>query len=546
MKRPLYGLQVEWSKPQSGYVSLTREESLTIRDLSELEEKMLRHNRIPRLLPIQFAEVDGSLTLQYRASGKRLLAKALRNDSVTPLACYRMLYAIASIIDDSSIFMLDENKYVLQEEFIFLGKEITDLHLMYIPIADIGGKGGLQEEFRRLTRRMFEHVQDFDGYRVNELLDYLKEETFGISALKRLLLEIVGQMEAEKEREPHHDQWQEPFSNSASSSGDSTGEVAGGLPLVPIREFKFGDLPAAQMNFLTKGRYRLFGVFALVGALAVWLWFAVQPSEAVLNVCFGTTLLSGAVCIVSVRRGRTELPAFQGKELKTESQAGCGGYASAPSLPEVEAEVERKQKYANGSDECSAKNTVNERMDIRHLSGVGLDIDKNAGSYHSADRDAGNLRRPESRIDDYYAGLSSRTTLLVPEKESEDLDMPDGTVFLGQSAMETTLLAPAAVLEVHTGDEHVFLPIASSSLIVGRKVASSVTPIADFELDAASISRQHLVFEQSGREYVVKDLASKNGSFLNGERLVPHREYALQDGDRIRMASVECVFKSYA
>jgi hypothetical protein len=158
-------------------------------------------------------------------------------------------------------------------------------------------------------------------------------------------------------------------------------------------------------------------------------------------------------------------------------------------------------------------------------------------------------QRKKAHLDEYYKHLSSHTSLLVPNSESgldESEDSFSGeTVFLGQSVMETTKLAPSAVLEVHSGDEQVFLPIAADRLVIGRKIHASGTVLADYEVDVSGISRQHLAFEHNGSEYVIKDLESKNGSYLNGERLLPHREYVLHDGDRIRIATVECVFKNF-
>ncbi len=58
--------------------------------------------------------------------------------------------------------------------------------------------------------------------------------------------------------------------------------------------------------------------------------------------------------------------------------------------------------------------------------------------------------------------------------------------------------------------------------------------------DDAGLSRQHLVFERDGDEWVVADLGSKNGTEVNGERIpCPHR---LQPGDRITAGHLVMVF----
>jgi pSer/pThr/pTyr-binding forkhead associated (FHA) protein len=58
------------------------------------------------------------------------------------------------------------------------------------------------------------------------------------------------------------------------------------------------------------------------------------------------------------------------------------------------------------------------------------------------------------------------------------------------------------------------LPLEGESLPLGRSGAGPLTFPTDIGL-----SRQHLVFQKEAEDWVVTDLGSKNGSFVNGERL---------------------------
>lgn len=51
-------------------------------------------------------------------------------------------------------------------------------------------------------------------------------------------------------------------------------------------------------------------------------------------------------------------------------------------------------------------------------------------------------------------------------------------------------------------------------------------------LKEAKVSRQHATVTKKGEEYLVEDLNSSNGVFVNNERI---KEYALSDGDEIRI-----------
>ncbi len=70
------------------------------------------------------------------------------------------------------------------------------------------------------------------------------------------------------------------------------------------------------------------------------------------------------------------------------------------------------------------------------------------------------------------------------------------------------------------------LRLEGTSLSVGRSETNGVSCAAD-----ARLSRQHLNLEREGDDWAVRDLGSKNGTFLNGVRLTGKTR--LQPGDRI-------------
>lgn len=51
-------------------------------------------------------------------------------------------------------------------------------------------------------------------------------------------------------------------------------------------------------------------------------------------------------------------------------------------------------------------------------------------------------------------------------------------------------------------------------------------------LKEARISRQHAIIRQAGKEFVVEDLQSSNGVYVNGEKM---KEHVLSDGDQIQI-----------
>ena len=66
--------------------------------------------------------------------------------------------------------------------------------------------------------------------------------------------------------------------------------------------------------------------------------------------------------------------------------------------------------------------------------------------------------------------------------------------------------------------------------VIGR------APDATAWIDALGVSRTHARITVSAQQATIEDLGSKNGTFVNGERIT--KPYRLDDGDQIRLGSV--------
>jgi pSer/pThr/pTyr-binding forkhead associated (FHA) protein len=65
----------------------------------------------------------------------------------------------------------------------------------------------------------------------------------------------------------------------------------------------------------------------------------------------------------------------------------------------------------------------------------------------------------------------------------------------------------------------------------------------DVNVDSPYISRRHFQIRCQDDVFLITDLDSTNGTFLNGVRLNPHQERRLRDQDRIGLAGDQVVFR---
>ncbi|MGE6229682.1 DUF6382 domain-containing protein [Paenibacillus chitinolyticus] len=138
-------------------------------------------------------------------------------------------------------------------------------------------------------------------------------------------------------------------------------------------------------------------------------------------------------------------------------------------------------------------------------------------------------------LEQYYAGLGERTTLLAPPLSA--VNNADETVFLGPASAPTHTKFRHPVLEVMREGRKETILLDADSFIIGRGGD------ADYIEDVLGISRIHAQFLRTPEGYAVKDLGSRNGTFLNDGMLVPYQMVALKDGDVVRIIHTEFNFR---
>ena len=89
--------------------------------------------------------------------------------------------------------------------------------------------------------------------------------------------------------------------------------------------------------------------------------------------------------------------------------------------------------------------------------------------------------------------------------------------------------ASARLKRVADGDEIV---LDGSVSRIGREGDQEIA------IDANAVSRQHAEIRRTGHGYLIADLESRNGTFVNGERLGEDPQ-PLRDGDEIVIAGEE-------
>jgi len=104
-------------------------------------------------------------------------------------------------------------------------------------------------------------------------------------------------------------------------------------------------------------------------------------------------------------------------------------------------------------------------------------------------------------------------------------------------------IAPVSLcIKVLSTDRQIQLP-ATAEVHIGRlDAAHGIFPDLDLTPDGGldgGVSRRHCKIHRRGSSYLVEDVGSANGTFLDGQRLTPYLPHVLKDGDALQLGRIE-------
>lgn len=103
---------------------------------------------------------------------------------------------------------------------------------------------------------------------------------------------------------------------------------------------------------------------------------------------------------------------------------------------------------------------------------------------------------------------------------------------------EASLPAGSIAIYVEGAPKPVFLS-SEKEFILGRKVEETSQVMLDLSALGGyhlGLSRLHAIIRRAEHGYEIMDLGSSNGTWLNDERLIPHKPYPLTNASQIRLA----------
>lgn len=227
-----------------------------------------------------------------------------------------------------------------------------------------------------------------------------------------------------------------------------------------------------------------------------------------------------------------------------------------PKLIIQNSKTQEEQEYTLPQDSIvfGRTNTCDIELPIKSISRRHAEIVREESDYFLSDLKSGNgtflnnqkikpleknlLRSGDLiRIEDYEIRfLLTEDSMDHPVEEDTDTDILEIKLIKKMMrALDTDETPSLEVLNGVAAGKKLSLPEDKQEFIIGRE------GVADLTIDENVISRQHVKLERKWGGIVIVDLQSKNGTFVNNDRV---EEKLLRDGDKVMLGTVKLLYRN--
>ena len=551
MKSTVYDLSFTFQQKNGHYLVIDEKkgEQLTDSALIPLQVRMMQSNQIPNLLPLSIEEMDFNIKLYYDITSKRTLSTFLKSHSLTSFEFYQLLISLLTTLEQSKLYMLNEHQYVLNEDFIYLGKEPQQLFLTYVPIQAVEKTDSSLEEIKQLIISVSDRIEGFQGSERKHLLQYLKDPSFSFKGLKELLLDL------QQLRPDPYGSYQAPFQQGYQQTAAQGGQFSEQQPSAAVQPADESAPAKAEIKKASsekknkkqkkakkgneeekKNPVLYIILFEILLLAAIWKVFEMFPNQIMLITSAVLSVISLAAAVFMMVKGKRkaeeaeeeteEKPVQQGQVLNM-NQMQNPAFSMQAASGETQQQPYKKKIYYGEPPK-------------RQETPAQMPVQKAVVTAPPAEQEIPSVKTSAAGMNQSYSSAAPVQAIREFSVDTSLLAEGDDTVLLEEEKEEIhdSSVTSYPVLEADRNGDIESISIETDHFTIGRSAES-----AEYVEDSVGISRVHIELIRIEDSYGLKDLGSKNGTKLNGENIVPYKIYALNTGDIISIGRIDYHFK---
>lgn len=423
-------------------------------EIQGYQYEMIANNPNPGILPLYTGRTDSRMRFYYNITSKVPLIWLLKRKKLKKNELIAILCGIMKPLLEACNCLLAENKFLIDESYIYVSPELTEISLVYLPEAL---EADYAKCFREFVVRLITTLADIeespsDNY-FQRILGIIRQESFNIIEFDRALKEMSYSGSS-------------GISNKADEAPEDNNEglaiPPGESPERPLRN------ETAANKVKTIDERVKYVVLVQIGIILAFIGLYISGLFKGLNrddlksAYAGAALIAGAVDFLAVKK------ILSGKNKAVEAGSAKAGSAKASS---VETSSSAKQENREENKIISESNVLSSE------------------------------------------GRSSETVFLTDVKETEPF------------------------LQGCRNGAAEKIPITKKEFIIGRLEGQ-----ADYICSNNAVGKVHAEIICKDGLYYIKDLNSKNGTFVNGERIESNTESEIKNNDSVSFANCEYTF----
>lgn len=149
------------------------------------ELRMLKHNAVTGLLPVEDVKETGEFRFCYDITGKKSLECYLENNALDLVMIKKILENLIHLCREMEHYLLKEEKILLKEDMIFMDSREEQFYFCYYPNKE----GELREEFANLIEDMLpqlDHENRESTEKIYAIYEKTREENYSLLKLQEL------------------------------------------------------------------------------------------------------------------------------------------------------------------------------------------------------------------------------------------------------------------------------------------------------------------------------------------------------------------------
>jgi hypothetical protein len=558
---------------------------------------MLLNNKLNGLLEFNLNHIGDGVNCFYNVTSKCTLASFMSRKRFSRDEFLITILNIINNIYQLKNYLLYDNNILLDENFIYVEPESIDIYFVYLPFLDC--QNDIKAFFIKFIFKLVKFHDEYSDNYIQKILEAIKNDNFNLGNLKSLIENLLG----EEIKNQTSKNWRSESSNNTQEKEFGLGgkTIDNGLDMTvntrlqkngkyEIEKAKTGD--NSEIDKIKTSRFNADKAEIDKVKTRGFKWDkAEKDKDKTVNLIADRTKTGRFNADKTntdktmITRGNIRIPNSQ--NIKSQEQKNLGQKIQGQKIQgqKIQGQTDYEQKNLNlftktkaqRAEQQDESDNFNKKVKLLMLTIlllqpfllITLILTVNSSFVKMSENPMNtviililiflsldvlairiiNEKRKKADETSSYKPLQFITDMMKSKKRAEGDDslhyvyntQEDQLPVLNESYNGETVIikkpkpTEKPYLKEKGGEEVV--EINKKSVLIGR-----MESFVDFVINSSAIGKIHAEILQEGEDFYVMDCNSRNGTFLNDNRIIPNTKNKVSNNDLIRFANKEFVF----